>query len=78
MHAAGADIPEKDRPSVPLTIPALGTGESHHTRMHLHIQKLSVLQQPGLVQLERNHLLTTQHHTQQEAEASWFPHWTFS
>lgn len=38
--------------------------------MHLHTQKLSVLQQPGLVQLERNNLLTTQHHTQEEVEAS--------
>lgn len=57
---------------------ALGTAESHHTWMHLHTQKLSVLQQPGLVQLERNHLLTTQHHTQQEVEASWFPHRAFS
>lgn len=44
---------------------ALGTEQSHHTRVHLHTQKISVLQQPGLVQLERNHLLTTQHHTQQ-------------
>lgn len=74
-----ADIPEKDRSSVSVQHQtALGTEESHHTWMHLHTQKISVLQQPGLVQLDRNHLLTTQHHTQQEVEASWFPHRAFS
>lgn len=41
--------------------------------MHLHIQKFSAIQEPGLIQLAGNlHLLTIQHHTV-KVEASCFP-----